>query len=214
MGDYILEKGDKYFVKPQYWNEKCIAVVCSGPAGLAAAFFLTISGFTVTVYEKESHPGGMLYYGVPEFRLPNETIKTLIIYLKQMGIDFNIDTEIGEVITFDQLRSQYDAVFLAPGALANNTMGIPGEEYTESGLAFLHSASEGLVNLKGKRVAVIGGGNVAIDCARSAVRLGAEETHLIYRRSKLEMPAYDEEIAEAEEEGVKFHFLRNPTGSI
>jgi NADPH-dependent glutamate synthase beta subunit-like oxidoreductase/xanthine dehydrogenase iron-sulfur cluster and FAD-binding subunit A len=212
VGDYILENGDTYFVKPQYRIGKSVAVVGSGPAGLAAAFFLTTYGFGVTVYEKESHPGGMLYYGVPEFRLPKQTINTLITYLEQMGIEFNLDTEIGKVIGFDQLRSENDAVFLAPGAAANNTMGIPGEEHTESGLAFLHRVTEGQADLQGKRVAVIGGGNVAIDCARSAVRLGAEETHLIYRRSKPEMPAYDEEVAEAEEEGVQFHFLRNPTG--
>ncbi|MCK4514083.1 MAG: FAD-dependent oxidoreductase, partial [Spirochaetaceae bacterium] len=210
IGDYILEHGEQFFTPQRTSNGRSVAVVGSGPAGLAAAYYLVLCGCRVTVFEKDSAAGGMLCYGIPEFRLPKSVLSRLLSLLDAMGVNFRLSEEIGGTISIEKLKQDHDLVYLAPGAASNNTGGIPGEEHADSGLAFLRRVTYAPPDFKGMRVGVVGGGNVAIDCARTAVRCGAAETHLICRESHEEMPAYAEETEEAANEGVIFHFLRAP----
>lgn len=203
-------------------STKKIAVVGSGPAGLACAADLAKSGYAVTVYEGFHEPGGVLVYGIPEFRLPKQIVTSEIDLLKTLGVQFETNVLIGRALTIKDLFNQgFHAIFLGTGAGLPNFMEIPGEQ-----LNGIYSANEYLtrVNLmrayqfpeyhtpikKGKNIAVIGAGNVAMDCARTALRLNAENVFLIYRRSKEEMPARHEEIEHAVEEGVQLHLLTNP----
>ncbi|RKY02192.1 glutamate synthase (NADPH), homotetrameric, partial [Candidatus Poribacteria bacterium] len=203
-----------------------VAVVGSGPAGLTAASELAKKGHQVTIFEALHEPGGVLIYGIPEFRLPKAIVKAEVEYVKALGVEIKTNMPIGRVYTIDELFEMgYDAVFLGVGAGTPNFLGIPGEN-----LIGVVTANEFLtrVNLMraylfpeydtpvyiGRRVAVIGGGNVAMDAARTALRLGAEEVTIVYRRSRAEMPAREEEIRHGEEEGVKFQFLTNPVRFI
>jgi glutamate synthase (NADPH) small chain len=213
----------KVSIDPQ---SKAVAVVGSGPAGLAAAADLAKHGYRVTVYEGFHKFGGVLVYGIPEFRLPKEIVSDEIEYLKGLGVVFESNVLIGRAQTIpDLFAAGFEAVFIAAGAGLPKFMGIRGEN-----LNGIYSANEFLtrVNLmkayqfpeydtpvkKGERVAVIGGGNVAVDAARTALRLGAKVVYLIYRRSEKEMPARKEEIEHAKEEGVFFSFLTNPVSYI
>ncbi|MDR1453181.1 MAG: NADPH-dependent glutamate synthase [Candidatus Margulisbacteria bacterium] len=199
---------------------KKIAVIGSGPSGLACAAELNAAGFAVTVYEALHELGGVLAYGIPEFRLPKEIVRREIKNLSAAGVRFETNAVIGRIYTVDDLLKNFSAVYIASGAGFPSFMNIAGED-----LNGVYSANEYLTRLnlmkayqpdtdtpiiKGRRVAVIGGGNVAMDAARSALRLGAERVYLIYRRSRAEMPARREEIQHAEEEGVEFLFLHNP----
>lgn len=201
---------------------RMVAVVGSGPAGLTAAADLARLGHQVTVFEALHEPGGVLVYGIPEFRLPKEIVRQEVANIRGLGVTIRTNTVIGRTVTVDQLfREGYDAVFIGTGAGLPYFMNIPGEN-----LNGVYSANEFLtrVNLMkayrfpefqtpiriGKRVAVVGAGNVAIDCARTALRLGAEESWIVYRRSEKEMPARLEEIAHAREEGVRFSLLTAP----
>ena len=203
-------------------NGKKVAIVGSGPAGLTAAGDLTKLGYEVTVFEALHKPGGVLIYGIPEFRLPKDIIAKEIDYIKKLGVDIEVNMVIGRTLTVDDLFDRgYRAVFIGTGAGAPIFMKIPGEN-----LNGVYSANEFLtrVNLMkayefprydtpvivGKRVAVVGGGNVAMDAARCALRLGAEKVMIVYRRSRAEMPARAEEVHHAEEEGIEFHLLTNP----
>ncbi len=203
-------------------NGHKVAVIGAGPAGLTAAGDLAKMGYKVTVYEALHVAGGVLMYGIPEFRLPKAIVQQEIDGLKAIGVDFECNMVIGKILTIDELMGQYgyEAVFIGSGAGLPRFMGIPGES-----LKGVYSANEFLTrsNLMkaylpdsktpiyvGKRVAVVGGGNVAMDAARSALRLGAEKVYIIYRRSMEELPARKEEIEHAEEEGIIFKILTNP----
>ena len=203
-------------------NGHKVAVVGSGPSGLTCAGDLAKLGYAVTVFEALHTPGGVLVYGIPEFRLPKALVQEEIGKLSAMGVEFMTNMVIGKVLTVDELLEEegFEAVYLASGAGLPSFMGIPGES-----LNGVYSANEYLtrVNLmkaylpdshtpiaKSKKVAVVGGGNVAMDAARCAKRLGAEEVYIVYRRSMEELPARKEEVEHAEEEGILFRLLTNP----
>ena len=196
----------------QPYPEK-IAVIGAGPAGLSCAYYLAIKGYTVTVFEKEQMLGGMLTMGIPSFRLDKAVVNAEIDILRELGVQFKTGVEVGKDVTLDQLRSEgFKAFYLGIGASKGSSLNCPGEELpgVYTGIDFLRRVNLGEKPEIGSDVAVIGGGNVAIDVARSAIRLGAENVTIIYRRGRDEMPAADDEIAEAEEEGVKFRFLSSP----
>ena len=201
---------------------KRVAVVGSGPAGLTAAADLAKLGHSVTIFEALHVAGGVLMYGIPEFRLPKEIVQAEVDYVASLGVKLELDAVVGKLATVDELlNSDYHAVFLGTGAGAPMFMNIPGEN-----LNGIYSANEFLtrVNLMkayrfpeydtpvkvGRRVVVIGGGNVAMDSARCALRLGADKVYIIYRRSEVEMPARREEVENAMEEGIEFRLLTNP----
>jgi glutamate synthase (NADPH) small chain len=201
---------------------KRVAVVGSGPAGLTAAADLAKMGHKVTIFEALHVAGGVLMYGIPEFRLPKEIVQNEVKYVTSLGVEIRLDSVIGKVFTINELlKNGYDSVFLGTGAGLPMFLNVPGEN-----LNGIYSANEFLtrVNLMkayffpgydtpvkiGKKVAVIGGGNVAMDSARCALRLGADKVYIVYRRSKNELPARTEEVENAEEEGVEFKYLTNP----
>ncbi|HED24467.1 MAG TPA: FAD-dependent oxidoreductase, partial [Firmicutes bacterium] len=196
-----------------------IAVIGSGPAGLNAAYQLARRGYRVTIYEALPVAGGMLAVGIPDYRLPREILNYEINQVKKLGVEITCGTKVGEDISLKQLKAEgYRAIFIATGLHDSAAMGCRGEDTCTMGylpgVEFLRLINLGRqVNL-GDRVAVVGGGNVAMDCARSAVRLGVKEVFLIYRRSRNEMPANKEEVDAAEEEGVIFQLLANPTAVL
>ncbi|MGQ9678052.1 MAG: NADPH-dependent glutamate synthase [bacterium] len=204
---------------------KKVAVVGAGPAGLTLAGDMKKLGHSVTIFEALHKPGGVLMYGIPEFRLPKAVVERDVNFILSMGVELKLDFVVGKLKTIDELLSEFDAIFVGTGAGLPLFMGIPGEnslgiysanEYlTRSNLmkAYLFPQYDTPI-VRGKQVAVIGGGNVAMDAARTALRLGAERVVLIYRRSRDEMPARVAEIHHAEEEGVEFQFLTNPVRYI
>ena len=192
--------------------EEKIAVIGSGPAGLTCAYYLALKGYPVTVFEKEKELGGMLTLGIPSFRLEKDVIRAEIDILRDLGVQFKTGVAVGTDITLDALRAEgFKAFYLAVGASRGAKLCCPGEELpgVMTGIDFLRAVNLGEAPAIGTSVAVIGGGNVAIDVARAAVRLGAEVT-VVYRRDRDFMPAADDEIAEAAEEGVSFRFLASP----
>ena len=192
--------------------EEKIAVIGSGPAGLTCAYYLALKGYPVTVFEKEKELGGMLTLGIPSFRLEKDVIRAEIGILRDLGVQFKTGVAVGTDITLDALRAEgFKAFYLAVGASRGAKLRCPGEELpgVMTGIDFLRAVNLGEAPAIGTSVAVIGGGNVAIDVARAAVRLGAEVT-VVYRRDRDSMPAADDEIAEAAEEGVSFRFLASP----
>jgi len=208
-------------------NGKKVAVLGSGPAGLTCAADLAKMGFKVTIFEALHVPGGVLMYGIPEFRLPKSVVQAEVQNLKKLGVDIQVNAVVGKFATVDELMGEYgyDAVFIGTGAGLPHFMRIPGEN-----ACGVYSANEFLTRTNlmkaylfpdhdtpirvGRKVAVLGGGNVAMDSARTALRLGAEESWIVYRRSKNELPARHEEVEHAEEEGVRFAFLTSPTRII
>ena len=222
VADYAMDHGAQDAdLSPE--NGVKVAVIGSGPAGLSCAGDLRRRGYAVTVFEALHTPGGVLVYGIPEFRLPKKLVRAEIAKLEKMGVEIRTDTVVGRTVTLDELLEEegFAAAFIGSGAGLPRFQGIPGEN-----LNGVYSANEFLtrVNLMrayefpnsdtpvrcGKRVAVVGGGNVAMDAARCALRLGAEEVSIVYRRSQAEMPARQEEIHHAAEEGVRFCMLTNP----
>ena len=194
------------------YTEK-IAVIGAGPAGMSCAYYLAVKGYPVTVFEKEQMLGGMLTMGIPSFRLDKAVVNAEIEVLRELGVEFKTGVEVGKDVTLPQLREQgYKAFYLGIGASKGAPVGCPGDDLPGvfTGIDFLRAVNLGEKPALGNSVAVIGGGNVAIDVARSAVRLGAEKVTVVYRRSRDEMPAADDEITEAEEEGVRFLFLAAP----
>ena len=194
------------------YTEK-IAVIGAGPAGLSCAYFLAEMSYPVTVFDKNPVPGGMLALGIPSFRLEKDVLNAEIDVLREMGVDFRCGVEVGKDVTLAQLREDgYKGFCLAIGAARSAKLGIEGEalEGVFGGVDFLREVNLGGRPEIGRRCAVIGGGNVAMDVCRTALRLGAEETYIVYRRSESEMPADKEEIAEAMAEGVKFRYLNAP----
>ncbi len=197
---------------PKKYEEK-VAIIGSGPAGLAAAFELIKMGYSVSVFEKDSELGGMVRYAIPDYRLPKRVLDEDISYLVDLGVEIRTNTTFGRDITLEDLRKMgHNAFFLAVGAQESARLGVEGENLNGvlHALDFLRSANLGeKVNL-GDSVAVIGGGNVAVDSARTALRLGAKKVAILYRRSRAEMPAYQPEVEEAEKEGVEIKFLVAP----
>jgi len=213
VADYVeKELKEKPEPFPKIYEEK-IAVIGSGPAGLAAAYHLTKEGYTVTVFEALPEPGGMLRAGIPEYRLPKDVLKREIEYLKSMGIEFKTNMKFGADFGLNDLRNMgYKAVFIGVGAQKCRKLKIEGEDLNRvfPALEFLKKVNFGEKVEIGNKVAVIGGGNVAVDAARTALRLGAKEVYLLYRRSREEMPAFKPEVEQAEREGVKIQFLVAP----
>ena len=220
VADWAREHG----IKPEpaaEKNGKKVAVIGSGPSGLTCAGDLAKMGYDVTIFEALHEPGGVLVYGIPEFRLPKAIVQKEVDNLVAMGVDIETNMVIGKTLTIDELFGMgYEAVFVGSGAGLPNFMGIPGES-----LKGVYSANEFLTrsNLmkaykddpvtpisKGGKVAVVGGGNVAMDAARTALRLGAEKVYIVYRRSMEELPARKEEVEHAIEEGIEFKLLNNP----
>ena len=194
-----------------------IAVIGAGPAGMSCAYYLAQKGYPVTVFDRNPVPGGMLTLGIPSFRLEKDVLNAEIDILKEMGVEFRCGVEVGKDVNIQQLRGEgYKGFYLAIGAQKSAKLRIPGEELEGvlGGVDFLREVNLGNKPDIGRRCAVIGGGNVAMDVCRSAVRLGAEETYVFYRRSEAEMPADPEEVREAMEEGVKFRFLSAPVEII
>ena len=200
-------------VPPITKTDKKVAVIGSGPAGLAAANDLALKGHKVTIFEALSEPGGMLRVGIPEYRLPKEVLRQEIGYIQKLGIDIKTEMQVGKDINLEDLRKTYDAVFLGIGAHGGMKLGVEGEDIAGvmEGIEFLRAVNLGERIGVGKKVAVIGGGNTAIDCARTAKRLGAKEVTIVYRRSRTEMPASAEEVTAAEEEDIKIEFLTVPS---
>ncbi|MDR1067535.1 MAG: FAD-dependent oxidoreductase [Clostridiales bacterium] len=191
---------------------KSVGVIGGGPGGLTAAYFLRKKGHSVTVYDAMEKMGGMLRYGIPEYRLPKATLDAEIKPIEDMGVKFVNNAKIGYDITFEHVRKQHDAIVTAIGAWTSAKLRCHGEdlEGVIGGIDFLRGVARGETMMTGGKVAVVGGGNTAMDASRTAVRLGASKAYLIYRRSRAEMPAEDIEIEEAAEEGVIFNFLTNP----
>ncbi|MBR5668954.1 MAG: NADPH-dependent glutamate synthase [Spirochaetales bacterium] len=220
VADWHNEHSKEEPKKPASNGHK-VAIVGSGPSGLTCAGDLAKAGFEVTVYEALHTEGGVLVYGIPEFRLPKAIVAKEVGTLRQLGVKFVTNAVIGKTLTIDELFEQgNEAVFIGSGAGLPNFMGIPGES-----LKGVYSANEFLTRsnlmkafrdkcdtpiMKGGKVVVVGGGNVAMDAARTALRLGAEKVYIVYRRSMTELPARREEVEHAEEEGIEFHLLRNP----
>ena len=217
VGDYVLR--DEFnipAVKPLPPTGKKVAVVGSGPSGLTCAYYLAHLGHEVNVYEAEEVAGGVLYWGIPEYRLPNEVLAKEIRAIENAGVTIHtsarIGTRAGSVMTMDELMERNDAVYVAIGTQKSKRMDIPGEDLTgvESGLAFLRRVGLNRDRSVPRRLAVVGGGSTAMDCARTAIRLGAAEVFVIYRRTEDEMPADREEVQEALEEGVRILTLTAP----
>ena len=221
VADWDIKHGEHKIEKPVS-NGKKVAIVGAGPAGLTCAGDLAKLGYEVTIFEAFHKAGGVLVYGIPEFRLPKAIVQKEVDNLEQLGVKVMTNMVIGKVLSIDELFEEYgfQAVFIGSGAGLPTFMGIEGE-----GLVGVYSANEFLtrINLmkayldeydtpirRGKSVAVVGGGNVAMDAARSAMRLGAEHVYIVYRRSEEELPARQEEVHHAKEEGIEFMLLSNP----
>jgi NADPH-dependent glutamate synthase beta subunit-like oxidoreductase/ferredoxin len=191
---------------------KRVAVIGAGPAGLSAAYYLAQAGVAVTVFEAQEKAGGMFRYGIPDYRLPQDVLDREIQGILRLGVELETGVRLGAGLTLDELRARFDAVILAYGAWKSHTLRIQGENRPGilAGIDFLHAVATGKAVDLGAVVAVIGGGNTAIDSARTAVRLGAREVNLFYRRTDVEMPASPAEVREAVEEGVAFYYLTAP----
>ena len=225
VGDWASGHSDQLALNIAKPTGKKVAVVGAGPGGLTAAGELAKHGHAVTVFEALHKPGGVLVYGIPEFRLPKKIVQDEVARLERAGVKIVCNTVIGRTYTLQELRDQFDAVFIANGAGLPVFMNVPGENFKG-----VYSANEYLTRvnlmaayqfprsdtpvLQGKRIATIGGGNVAMDSARTAKRLGAESSMIVYRRTRKEMPARAEEVHHAEEEGIDFEFLVAPVEVI
>ncbi len=226
VADYERNRGEMFIPSLPTSTGKKVAIIGSGPAGLTVAGDLAMKGHQCTIFEALHVPGGVLWYGIPEFRLPKNILEAEVAYLEKLGVELKMSFVVGLTATLEDLKKDgFDAFFVGTGAGLPNFMRIPGEN-----LIGVYSANEYLtrVNLMrafafpeydtpvyfGKRAVVLGGGNVAMDSVRTAKRLGAIESTIVYRRSRVEMPARIEEVHHAEEEGIKFHFLTTPTRFI
>ena len=205
-------KSDSYVPECKPASGKTVAVIGGGPAGLTAAYYLTIMGHSVTVYDMMDKMGGMLRYGIPQYRLPKEVLDKEIAIIEKAGVKLVNNVKLGRDFTIKSLKEQNDAVIVAVGAWKSSSMRTPGEdlEGVYGGIDFLRAVIKGNAPEIGEKVAICGGGNTAMDACRTAVRLGAKEVYVIYRRTRNEMPADKLEIDEAEEEGVTYKFLTNP----
>ena len=209
VGDIAIKNGYKISEINRKNKDKKIAIVGGGPAGITASAFLLKKGFSVTLFEKYNYLGGLLVHGIPEFRLPKDIVKNTIQKIIDLGLDVKYNFELGKNLSLNELEKNFDAIFLAYGANVTTKMGIEGEELkgVYGGNQLLEYKNH--PDYKGKKVAVIGGGNVAMDCARTIKRLGAENVKIIYRRAEEQMPAETKEIQEAKNEGIEFLFQNN-----
>lgn len=208
-------------MQPEPSKSKKVAIVGAGPAGLACAYYLGLQGYKSTIYEAlpEGYGGGMIAVGIPAYRMPRHILQRDVDIIKSVGAEIKYNMRVGKDITLPELKRQYDAVFLAPGAHRSKPMGVEGEDkgykgFLSGGIDFLREAYLGNPTGMGKKVCVVGGGNTAIDCVRVALREGAEESILLYRRSRKEMPADVWEVDGADEEGVRFELQVLPTKII
>ena len=208
LGDLAIEQ--RILPEPETPRPETVGIVGSGPAGLSCAYHLARLGYTVTVYEAEAEPGGILRYGIPEYRLPKDVLAHEVNRIRALGVDFRCGVQVGRDLPLNVLES-HDAVFVATGARRGRALGIEGEDLpgVRAGLDFLREVNRGGRPALGHRVVVVGGGNTAMDCARTALRLGAEVL-VLYRRGREGMPAHDEEVEDALREGVRFEFLAAP----
>ena len=209
--DYAFDSGIEYVPRVKERKEERVAIIGAGPAGLSAAWDLALEGYRVTVFEALPVAGGMLTVAIPEYRLPKDILRKEIQEIEKLGVDIKLNTPVNDVEAL--LKDGYKAVFIATGAHKGEKMGISGEDLggVHDAIEFLREVNLGKKIRVGKRVVIIGGGNSAIDSARVALRKGAEEVHVFYRREKKDMPAIVEEIEAAEEEGIYFHFLTAPS---
>ena len=206
---YIPEiKSEKRYGR---YDDVKVAVIGAGPAGLSCAYYLALMGYYPTVFEKNKYPGGMMRYGIPEYKLGKKVIDAEIEVLKELGVEIRCGVEIGKDITVEELRKEgYKSFYVAVGAQKAAALGIPGEELALGGVDFLHEVAEGNKPALGKKVVVVGGGNVAIDVARTAIKLGVKDVTIVYRRTEKDMKADALEVKEAREDGVKFLFEHKP----
>lgn len=217
VGDYMLENAQRLIGEIAPETGKKVAVIGAGPAGLTAAYFLRRAGHKVTIYDANEKPGGMLRYGIPAYRLPRDILDRLAEIFTDLGIVFKQNAVIGRDVKIEELCQENDAVFTGIGAWGSVPIGCQGDDAkgVVGGIEFLKDASEHKeTGVAGKIVAVVGGGNTAMDCCRTAKRLGAAKVYNFYRRTEAEMPAEAEEIAEAKEEGIEFCYLVSPTEII
>ena len=210
--DNDLASDDPYTAVCEESTGKKVAIIGGGPAGLTAAYYLRLSGHDVTIYEAMPEMGGMLRYGIPEYRLPKAVLAKEVAAIAALGVEMKTNVKVGKDISFDEIKNGADAVLVTVGAWKGSSMRCKGEELEGvlSGIDFLRDVNMGNIPDIGKNVAVVGGGNTAMDACRTAVRCGAENVYVIYRRTRAEAPAEDIEIEEAIEEGVEFLFLTNP----
>lgn len=214
--DYEIDKNRRPEATAGRKTGRKVAVIGAGPAGLSCAYWLALKGHRPTIFEKLPEPGGMAAIGIPDFRLPRSILRREVEIVREAGVEIRYGIEVGKGIALKDLRRAYDAVFIGVGAQDSTPMGVEGEEQGYRGfipgVRYLLEISMGKDPYpEGKKVVVVGGGNVAIDCVRSSFRIGKEDVNLVYRRSRTEMPADPAEIHDAEEEKVSFHFLCNPT---
>jgi len=219
--DYEWQHNHQPPMQPKPRKSKTVGIVGAGPAGLAAAYYLALEGYPCTIYEAlpEGFGGGMIAVGIPAYRMPRHILQRDIDIISAMGVEIKYGVRIGKDISLVDLKKQHDAVFMAPGAHRSKPMGVEGEDkgykgFLPGGIDFLREAYMGKPTGMGKKVCVVGGGNTAIDCVRVALREGAEESVLLYRRSRKEMPADVWEVDGADEEGVRFEFQVLPTKII
>ena len=216
VADYELEKRKEPSLKKEGKRHEKVAVIGAGPAGLTCAYYLALKCYPVTIFERLGEPGGMAAVGIPDYRLPRDIITREAKIVEGLGVEIRYNTHVGKAITLSQIFEQgYKAIFIGVGTQTNIPMGVEGEDKGYKG--FIPGVFYLLeINLgrdpypEGKKVVVVGGGNVAIDCVRSSFRIGKPDVNLVYRRTKKEMPADFVEVQDAEEEGVKFHYLCNP----
>ena len=211
VGDYILAHLDEFYKAPAKETGKKIALIGAGPAGLAAAYYLRNAGHTVTVYDAMEEPGGCLMYAIPNFRLPREYVRTIVKAIEKMGVKFVCGTKLGENLQISELTEANDKIFIATGAWKRPVLGFDGEEFTEFGLQFLVDVNKWVNKKERNHVLVVGGGNVSMDVAITAKRLGAKSVTLCCLEQRHEMPASAEEVERAEEEGV---VIKNGWGPV
>lgn len=211
VGDYIMAHLDEFYKAPAKETGKKIALIGAGPAGLAAAYYLRNAGHTVTVYDAMEEPGGCLMYAIPNFRLPKEYVRTIVKAIEKMGVKFVCGTKLGENLQISELTEANDKIFIATGAWKRPVLGFDGEEFTEFGLQFLVDVNKWVNKKERNHVLVVGGGNVSMDVAITAKRLGAKSVTLSCLEQRHEMPASAEEVERAEEEGV---VIKNGWGPV
>ena len=212
VADLDLNDDTKYVPEIKEKKNKKVAIIGGGPAGLTSAYYLAIEGYGVTVFEAQPVAGGWLSVGIPEYRLPKALINAEIKTIEDLGVEIKLNTKVGIDVAFDDIRKDYDAVFIGVGTHVSSKLDIPGEDLdgVVHGIDFLKRVNLGEKVFLGNRVAVVGGGNVAMDAVRTALRTGSKEAFILYRRTRAEMPAADEEIEEALAEGIKMEFLAAP----
>jgi homotetrameric NADPH-dependent glutamate synthase len=216
VADLDLNDETKFIPEVAEKKDKKVAVIGGGPAGLTAAYYLAVEGYQVTVFEALPVAGGWLSVGIPEYRLPKDIVNAEIKIIEDLGVEIRLNTKVGTDISYDDIQKDYDAVFIGVGTHLSSKLDVPGEdlEGVVHGIDFLKRVNLGEKVFLGNRVAVVGGGNVAMDAVRTALRTGSKEAFILYRRTRAEMPASPEEIEEAIQEGIKMEYLAAPVKVI